>query len=81
MDFKHSEELGGVMADGYFSCTWVKIISTPQYPGLLGTCENLFRKSLSVMCKAQSCRRWGPGLRASQQEETYLFWNSSTQTI
>lgn len=35
MDFKHSGELGGVTADGYFSCTWVKIISTPQYPELL----------------------------------------------
>lgn len=31
MDFKYSGELGGVMADGYFSCIWVKIISTPQY--------------------------------------------------
>lgn len=59
MDFKHSGELGGVMADGYFSCTWVKIISTPQYPGLLWTCENLLRQSCSAMLKAQSCSRWG----------------------
>lgn len=26
MDFKYSGELGGVTVDGYFSCTWVKII-------------------------------------------------------
>lgn len=59
MDFKHSGELGGVMADGYFSCTWVKIIPTPQYPGLLWTCENLLRKNCSVMLKAQNCSRLG----------------------
>lgn len=72
MDFQHSEELGGVMADGYFSCTWVKIISTPQYPRLLWTCENLWRKSCSVMLKAQSCRSWG--LRVgSSPPRTYLL--------
>lgn len=80
MDFKHSGELGGATAGGYFSCTWVKIISTPWYPGLLWTCENLFRKSHSVMCKAQSCSRWGPGIRAPQKGETYSCWSSSTQT-
>lgn len=65
MDFKHSGELGGVMADGYFSCTWVKIISTPQYPGLLWTCENLLRRSCTAMLKAQSCSRWGPAAWSS----------------
>lgn len=68
MDFKHSGELGGVMADGYFSCTRVKIISTPQYPGLLRTCENLSRKSCSMILKAQSCSRWYWGLGGTNKK-------------
>lgn len=44
MDFKHSGELGGEMADGYFSCTWVKIIQLPNTQDFLNLWKPLQEK-------------------------------------
>ena len=74
MDFKHSGELGGEMADGYFSCTWVKIIQLPNTQDF----SELVKTSSG---KVQSHSRQGPRLRVSQQKETYLCRSSSPQTI
>lgn len=74
MDFKHSGELGGEMADGYFSCTWVKIIQPPNtqdFPELVKTSSG----------KVQSHSRRSPRLRVSQQDGTYLCWSTNPQTI
>lgn len=81
MDFKYSGELGGVMADGYFSCIWVKIISTPQYTD----CSELGKTSegkAAVWCskrRAAADGVRGPG--AHQWENIYHCWNNSAQTI